>query len=209
VVNRVAALGEARVEYAAKIEITRDPRRANCRAMLTMFRETFMRERRMRRTLTLSMAVIALALSASAAAPQSSPAAPQSAPQAASQPASQSGQKAAAIPLEKRPFVLVVYADWCPYCQDLKPVLALLNDKYRGRIRFVRYDITSDETSAKSKEMAAKLGLTKFFDGNEEKTSLVMILDSSRHEVFRATSDDDAKHYEAVLDQQLQNVATR
>ncbi len=162
-----------------------------------------MRERQMRRTLTLLMVALTLALSATSAAP----AAPQSA--SAAQPASPSGPKTAAIPLEKRPYVLVVYADWCPYCQDLKPVLALLNDKYRGRIRFVRYDITSDETSAKSKEMAAKLGLTKFFDGNEEKTSLVMILDSSRHEVFRATSDDDAKHYEAVLDQQLQNVAAR
>ncbi|HEY0704521.1 MAG TPA: thioredoxin family protein [Candidatus Acidoferrales bacterium] len=142
-----------------------------------------------RATLALFLAFFAFALLASAVASQSAP-------------------KTAAIPLDKRPYVLVVYADWCPYCQDLKPVLALINDKYRGRIRFVRYDVTSDETTAKSKELAAKLGLTKFFEDNQEKTSLVIILDASRHEVFRATSDNEAKHYEAVLDQQLQSVAT-
>ncbi len=172
-----------------------------------------MRERGGRRTLMLTMAVVTLALLASAAGAQSAaPATSQAASQSSAQSAAQAAapaQKSAAIPLEKRPFVLVVYADWCPYCQNLKPTLALLNDKYRGRIRFVRYDITSDETTAKSKEMVTKLGLTKLFDGNEEKTSLVMILDASRHEVFRATSDNDAKHYEAVLDQQLANVAAR
>jgi len=119
-----------------------------------------------------------------------------------------SAQKIAVTPVEQRPYVLVVYADWCPSCQHLKPALAFINDKYRGRIRFVRYDITSDETVAASKEMVAKIGLAKFFEENHEQTSLVVILDPSRHEVFRAVNDYTPEHYEAALDQQLQNAAS-
>jgi thiol-disulfide isomerase/thioredoxin len=110
---------------------------------------------------------------------------------------------AAAEPGDRRPFLLVVYADWCPSCQRLKPTLALLNEKYHGKIRFVRFDITSEESAAKSKERAEKLGLGDFFERNHEQTSLVIVLDSSSHEVFRTVNDYDPQHYETVLDQQL------
>ena len=36
------------------------------------------------------------------------------------------GGVSAAPPVDRRPFMLVVYADWCPSCQRLKPTLALL-----------------------------------------------------------------------------------
>jgi thiol-disulfide isomerase/thioredoxin len=110
---------------------------------------------------------------------------------------------AAAEPVDRRPFLLVVYADWCPSCQRLKPTLALLNEKYQGKIRFVRFDITSEESAAKSKERAEKLGLGDFFERNHEQTSLVIVLDSSSHDVFRTVNDYDPQHYETVLDQQL------
>jgi thiol-disulfide isomerase/thioredoxin len=110
---------------------------------------------------------------------------------------------AAAPPVDRRPIVLVVYADWCPSCQRLKPTLALINDKYRGKIRFVRFDITSEETAEKSKENAEKLGFGDFYEKNHDRTSVVIILDSSHREVFRTVNDYDPKHYETVLDQQL------
>jgi thiol-disulfide isomerase/thioredoxin len=109
----------------------------------------------------------------------------------------------AAPPGDRRPFVLVVYADWCPSCQRLKPTLALINDRYHGKIQFVRFDITSEQTAARSKEQAEKLGFADFYEKNHDRTSLVIILDSSRREVFRTVNDYDPKHYEAVLDQQL------
>jgi thiol-disulfide isomerase/thioredoxin len=105
-----------------------------------------------------------------------------------------------AAPVEKKPTVLVMYADWCPSCQQLKPVLALINEKYRNRIRFVRFDITSEETSAKSKEQAAKLGFADFFEKNQDRTSLVAILDPSGREVFRTINDYEPEHYETILD---------
>jgi thiol-disulfide isomerase/thioredoxin len=105
-----------------------------------------------------------------------------------------------AAPAEKKPTVLVMYADWCPSCQQLKPVLALINEKYRNKIRFVRFDITSEETSAKSKEQAEKLGFADFFEKNKERTSLVSILDPSGREVFRTINDYEPEHYETILD---------
>jgi len=104
---------------------------------------------------------------------------------------------------DTRPYVLVVYADWCPYCQQLKPALARINERYRDRIHFVRFDITTEETAAKSKQQAEKLGLGDFYAKNHERTAVVIILNSSRREVFRTVNDYAVEHYEAVLDQQL------
>jgi thiol-disulfide isomerase/thioredoxin len=110
----------------------------------------------------------------------------------------------AAPPADKQPLVLVIYADWCPLCQRLKPTLALINEKYRGRIHFIRFDLTSEETTTQSEELASKLGLEKFFEQHKEVTALVVIQDASGREVFRAEHDYDPLHYEAVLDRQLQ-----
>jgi thiol-disulfide isomerase/thioredoxin len=104
---------------------------------------------------------------------------------------------------DNKPFVLVVYADWCPYCQNLKPVLALMNERYRGRIRYVVFDVTSEASTAKSREQARSLGLEKFFDQNYVTTSLVVIRSSSGREVFRTVHDYDFHHYENALEQQL------
>jgi thiol-disulfide isomerase/thioredoxin len=113
------------------------------------------------------------------------------------------GSVGAAPPADKRPLVLVVYADWCPSCQHLKPVLAVINEKYRNRIRFVRFDITTEETTSESQRRVEKLGLAKFFEENQ-RTSLVVIMDSSGREIFRTVNDYEPAHYEFVLDKQLQ-----
>ena len=101
---------------------------------------------------------------------------------------------------DKKPLVLVVYADWCPYCQNLKPVLALMNERYRGRIRYEVLDVTTEATTARARERARSLGLEKFFDQNYVTTSLVVIKNSAGREVFRAAHDYDFQHYEAVLE---------
>lgn len=104
---------------------------------------------------------------------------------------------------EKKPMVVVVYADWCPYCQKLKPVLALINQKYQGKIRFVRLDVTSEATAAESQQEAQKIGLESFFKRYQGQTSLVVIRDSTGREIFRAIHDYEFEHYSAVLDKQL------
>lgn len=104
---------------------------------------------------------------------------------------------------KQKPLVLVVYADWCPMCQKLKPALAFMNEKYKGRIRFVRFDVTSEATEARSRREARSLGLEPFFEKYHETTSLVVIQDSAGHEIFRAYHDYDFQHYASVLDRQL------
>ena len=106
---------------------------------------------------------------------------------------------------EKKPFFIVVYADWCPSCQRLKPTLALINEKYRDRIRFVRFDITSENTTAKSEAQANNLGLGDYFQRNHDRTSVVIILDSSRKEVFRTVNEFDPERYTSVLDKLVAN----
>lgn len=109
----------------------------------------------------------------------------------------------ASAPVDHRPRVLVIYADWCPLCQRLKPTLALINEKYHGQIRFIRFDVTSEATVTESKIEARKLGLEDFFKANLDQTSLVVIQDANGHQVFHAVHDYDVEHYEAVLDQEL------
>lgn len=106
-------------------------------------------------------------------------------------------------PAEKKPMVLVVYADWCPLCQRLKPALALINERYTGKINFVLLDVTSETTTAQSRQRARSLGLEEFFDKNYDATSLVVIRNSGGHEVFRARHDYEFQHYAKILDQQL------
>src|SRR5215467_6065651 len=101
------------------------------------------------------------------------------------------------------PLVAVVYAEWCPMCQKLKPVLARINERYNGKIRFVRLDMTSEITAAQAKLEAHDAGLGSFFSQNKEKTSLVIIQDSSGKEIFRAYHDYEFEHYATVLDQEL------
>ena len=104
---------------------------------------------------------------------------------------------------ETKPLVAVIYAEWCPMCQQLKPALALINERYNGKIRFLRLDMTSEQTAAEAKQKAYNAGLKSFFNENKEKTSLVIIQDASGHEIFRAYHDYDFEHYAKVLDQQL------
>jgi thiol-disulfide isomerase/thioredoxin len=106
-------------------------------------------------------------------------------------------------PRETKPLVAVIYAEWCPMCQQLKPVLALMNERYDGKVRFVRLDMTSEKTAAEAERKASEAGLKSFFKENKEKTSLVIIQDASGHEVFRAYHDYDFDHYAKVLDWQL------
>lgn len=103
-----------------------------------------------------------------------------------------------------KPLLAVIYAEWCPMCQQLKPVLALIGERYNGKIELVRLDMTSEKTAAEAKLKAHNAGVESFFNENKERTSLVIIQDASGKEIFRAYHDYDFDHYAKVLDQQLQ-----
>ncbi len=45
----------------------------------------------------------------------------------------------------KKPFLIDFYADWCPPCQAMKPILEKLEEKYKGQVEIVRVDVDAPE----------------------------------------------------------------
>lgn len=41
----------------------------------------------------------------------------------------------------KRPFVIDFYADWCPPCQAMIPIMETLEKKYRGKVEIVKVNV--------------------------------------------------------------------
>ncbi len=52
-----------------------------------------------------------------------------------------------------RPLVVDFYADWCPPCQQMKPVFAALAEKYNGKVDFVSINVDEE------RELAAAYGV--------------------------------------------------
>lgn len=48
----------------------------------------------------------------------------------------------------KKPFMMDFYADWCPPCNAMKPVLEELGKKYKGRVEIVRVNVDMPENNA-------------------------------------------------------------
>lgn len=48
----------------------------------------------------------------------------------------------------KKPFLIDFYADWCPPCIAMKPVLEKLEKKYKGRVEIVRVDVDAPENNS-------------------------------------------------------------
>jgi thiol-disulfide isomerase/thioredoxin len=107
-----------------------------------------------------------------------------------------------------KPTIAVVYADWCPYCQALKPTLAAINEKYHSRVNFIRLDVTNETTTAKTFGMAKEKGFSEFFLANKEMTSMVAVFDGNGKEVFRTAHNFNRQDYEDALDRAL-GVAAR
>lgn len=103
---------------------------------------------------------------------------------------------------DDRPIVAVIKADWCPYCKKVDPVVAGLKQDYSEKFKFVVFDVTNAETSAASKEKAASLGLSEFFEAYKKKTSAVAVLKDKKvvYKTFNNTKRDDyVKAFDAAL----------
>lgn len=48
----------------------------------------------------------------------------------------------------KKPFMIDFYADWCPPCQAMKPILEKLEEKYKGKVEIVRVNVDAPENRA-------------------------------------------------------------
>lgn len=109
----------------------------------------------------------------------------------------------AKAPKSKRPTVAVIRAEWCSACQKLEPTMMELKNQYGDRIDFVVLDVTNDETTARAAGEARKLGLAKFFEDNKQRTSTVVVLNSSGKIVFKTVQNFDRDAYVKAFDEAL------
>lgn len=76
--------------------------------------------------------------------------------------ASPGSARAAAASLPK---MIELYADWCPPCQRMKPILDQLEKEYKGKVQFVRIDVDKDQAAAK-KYKVTSIPVQLFYDKN-------------------------------------------
>jgi thiol-disulfide isomerase/thioredoxin len=86
---------------------------------------------------------------------------------------------------EAEPEVLAVrmYADWCGNCKILDAQLAPLLGELEARpIRFLKFDMTNDETKASTAAAAEELGLGELYAKYAGRTGLLVLVDARTHE---------------------------
>lgn len=116
---------------------------------------------------------------------------------------SDKGSMGPAKKVDARPIVAVVYAEWCGYCKNVEPVVADLKKEYGERLRFVVFDVTNDETSAKAMAKAEKLGLAKFFADNKERTSTVAVIKKEKI-LYKTSNNSKRADYVKAFDSALE-----
>lgn len=105
----------------------------------------------------------------------------------------------AEIVKEKEIIIIEIYAKWCPLCKNIEPTLDLLQSQLTD-IKFVKFDVSTQDTSQKSEETARKLGLYQFYQANKNKTSTVaIIVPSTREIVSTYYNEDDLDKYKTSI----------
>ncbi len=105
---------------------------------------------------------------------------------------------------DTRPVVAVIKAEWCPYCKRIDPVVGGLMKDYAEKLNFVVFDVTNAKTTAESKAMAEKLGMTKFFNEYKGKTSTVAVL-KDKKVVYKTSNNGEKADYVEAFDKALEN----
>lgn len=70
----------------------------------------------------------------------------------------------AAPGLRGKPLVVRLHADWCAECQTTLPDFQRFVRAYRGRVNVVDFDVTDGRTAAAAAALAARLGLTAYYE---------------------------------------------
>lgn len=100
---------------------------------------------------------------------------------------------------DKRPVVVFVRADWCPYCKDLEPKMAKLVEQYGEKLKFVTLDITNKAATERSAVLAKDAGFAEFFEMNKTKASTMVIFKDSK-KVFTLYHSSDEKEVAAAFE---------
>jgi thiol-disulfide isomerase/thioredoxin len=103
--------------------------------------------------------------------------------------------------LQGKPVIVDIYASWCPGCKNIAPTLSQLKQQYGSKATFVVFDVSDSKKTQASMKMAAKLGLTDFFNANKSKTSTVAIIDPATGKVTKQFQNNpELAEYTTVID---------
>lgn len=75
----------------------------------------------------------------------------------------------------KKPFVIDFYADWCPPCQAMIPIMEELEKRYKGRVEIVRVNVDLSQNRSLVLKYRIVSIPTFVFVNREGKVSNIMI----------------------------------
>ena len=108
----------------------------------------------------------------------------------------------AAAPVQDRPIVVVVHADWCAACLRVAPAVAWMREEYSHRVSFIDLDVTDEPAMARATREASRQGLGPFFDASGGQPG-ISILGKDRVLVRRFAVENRPGPYRAALEQAL------
>jgi len=73
--------------------------------------------------------------------------------------------KHGAGPAVQMPKMIELYADWCPPCQKMKPILDQLEKEYKGKVLFQRINIDQNKDAVRTYNITA-IPVQLFYDSD-------------------------------------------
>ncbi|MBI4470116.1 MAG: hypothetical protein HY650_12425 [Acidobacteria bacterium] len=102
-----------------------------------------------------------------------------------------------------KPTVVVIRAEWCSTCQKLEPTMNDLMNEYGDRLNFVVLDVTSEESTAASAATARRLGIGRFFQTHQQRTSTVAVFGKGNRVLYQAVANFDRGAYVRAFNQAI------
>jgi thiol-disulfide isomerase/thioredoxin len=108
-----------------------------------------------------------------------------------------------ALAKDTKPTVAIIKAEWCAACQKLEPEMMKLMGQYKDRLNFVVLDVSTDEKANESAATARKLGLSRFFEENKQKTSTVAVFVKGSKPLFQTMANFDRDAYVRAFEEAI------
>jgi thiol-disulfide isomerase/thioredoxin len=142
----------------------------------------------MRRTLVITLAIVALVLGAGAVlyARNDAPVVPTIAAADAAAPGA--------------PWVIKLHAQWCPVCMLTKGMWSEIEQQYAGRVRLAVFDFTDEATAAATRMQAERLGLAAVLEEVGFVTGPVVVLDGRSKNIVAWLDSRDFTEYRDAID---------
>lgn len=106
--------------------------------------------------------------------------------------------------LQGKPVVVYIHASWCRNCKNIEPTLSQLKLLYSNKMHLVVSDVSDSKATKASIKMAAKLGLTDFFNANRSQTSTVAIIDPATGKIIKQFQNNpDLAEYTSILNRSI------